>query len=83
MAQDSTDEEEESQRQKAAVKAAVVWEKPTKTEPESDEEDTTSQVSTDRPKRDKKTPNFFGNPVMICGIEQKPEVITLPSSTDI
>ena len=30
LAQDSTDEEEESQRQKLAVKAAVVWEKPTK-----------------------------------------------------
>ena len=50
LANDSTDEEEESRRQKAAVKAekaadkaTVVREKPTKTEPDSDEEETTSQ----------------------------------------
>ena len=42
LANDSTDEEEDSMRQKAAVKATEQWEKPTKTEPNSDEEETTS-----------------------------------------
>ena len=73
VANESTDEEEESRRQKTAVKAAVVWKKPTKT---------TSQLSTERPKRDRKTPKYLGNPVMICDIEQKPEIITIPSSTE-
>ena len=70
-------------RQKAAVKAAVQWERTaTKTEPDSDEKGTTSQQSTERPKRDRKTPNYFGNPVMIFDIEQKPEIITISSSTE-
>ena len=37
---------EEGRRQKAAVKATVQWENPTKTEPGSDEEKTTRQQST-------------------------------------
>ena len=89
LANDSTDKEEENKRQKAAVKAqkaavkaTVISEKPTKTKPDSDEEETTSQQSTERPKRDRKTPNCFGNPVMICDIEQKPEFITTSSSTE-
>ena len=89
LANDSTDEGEESRAQKAAVKAekaavkaTVVWEKPTKTEPNSDEEETTCQQSIERPKRDRKTRNYFGNPVMICDLEQKPEVITISSSTE-
>ena len=82
IAQDSTDEEEESLRQNTAIKAAVTWEKPTKTEPESEEEETTSQLSADRSKRERKRPNYFGNPVMIRGVEEQPEVITLSSSTE-
>ena len=89
LAIDSTDEEEKSRRQnaaikaeKAAVKATVVWEKLTKTEADSNEEETTRQQSTERPKKYRKTPNYFGNPVMICDIEQKPEVITKSSSTE-
>ena len=73
LANDSTDEEEEKRRQKAAVKATVQWEKTaTKTEPDSDEEEATSQQSTERPKRDRKTLNYLGNPVMRFDIEQKP-----------
>ena len=83
LANDSTDEEEESRRPKAAVKATVQWEKTaTKTEPDSDEEATTSQQLTERPKRDRKTPNYFGKPLMICDIEQKPEIITISSLTE-
>ena len=83
VANDSTDEEEESKRQKTAVKATVLWEKTaTKTEPDSDEEETTSQQSTERPKRDGKTLNCFGNPGMICDIEEKPEIITISSSKE-
>ena len=83
LANDSTDEEQESRRQKAAAKATVQGKNPaTKTEPDSDEEETTSQESTERPKRDQKTPNYFGNPAMICDIEQKPEIITISSSTE-
>ena len=83
LANDSTDEEGESRKQKAAIKATTQWEKPaTKTEPDSDEEETTSQQSTERPKRDQKTPNYFGIPVMIREIEQKPEIITISSSTE-
>ena len=65
---DSSDEEEERRRQKAATKTTTVWEKQAKTEPKSDEE-TTIQQSSDRSKRERKTPNYFGNPVMICGVE--------------
>ena len=51
LANDSTDGEEESRRQEAAVKTTVQREKTaTKTEPDSDEEETTSQQSTERPK---------------------------------
>ena len=83
LANDSTDEEEESRKQKTAVKATVQREKTTtKTEPVTEEEETTSQQSTERPKRERKTANYFGNPVMICDIEQKPEIITISSSTE-
>ena len=90
LVNDFTDEEEETVRQKApikaSVKAAVSWEKPPKIEPkDSEEEETNSQQSnqsSERPKRDRKTQNYFGNPVMICGIEQTPEVITISSSNE-
>ena len=84
LANESTDEEEEKRmRQKAPIKAAITWEKTQKTEPkDSEEEETNSQQCNqpnERPKRDRKTPNYFGNPVMICGIEQPPDVITISS----
>ena len=87
LANESTDEEEEKRmRQKAPTKAAITWEKSPKTEPkDSEEEETNSQQSNqsnERPKRDRKTPNYFGNPVMICGIEQPPKVITISSSNE-
>ena len=80
---DSTDEEEERRQQKAPIKATTSWEKQPKEEPKSEEE-TASQQSSDRPRRERKTPNYFGNPVMICGVEkeQNPEIITISSSTD-
>ena len=81
---DSTDEEEERRRQKAPIKATINWEKQPKEEPKSEEE-TASQQSSDRPRRERKTPNYFGNPVMICGVEQEkqnPDVIIISSSTD-
>ena len=81
---DSTDEEEERRRQKAPIKATTNWEKQPKEEPKSEEE-TSSQQASDRPRRERKTPNYFGNPVMICGVEQgkqPPEIITISSSTD-
>ena len=81
---DSTDEEAESRRQKVPIKATTNWEKQPKEEPKSEEE-TASQQSSDQPRRKRKTPNYFGNPVMICGVEQekqKPEIITISSSTD-
>ena len=37
LVNDSTDEEEETVRQKAPIKAAVLWEKPPKIEPEDSE----------------------------------------------
>ena len=87
LANQSTDEEEEKRmQQKAPIKATTTWEKAPKAEPkDSEEEETISQQSNqsnERPKRDRKTPNSFGNPVMICGIEQPPEVITISSSNE-
>ena len=86
LANESTDEEEEKRvRQKAPIKATTTWEKTPKIEPKNSEEETNSQQpnqSNERPKRDRKTPNYFGNPVMICGIEQPPEVITISSSNE-
>ena len=86
LANESTDEEEEKRmRQKAPIKAAITWEKIPKTEPKDSEEETNSQQSNpsnERPKQDRKTPNYFGNPVMICGIEQLPEFITISSSNE-
>ena len=86
LVNDSTDVEEETVRQKAPIKAAVLWEKPPKIEPKhSEEEETNSQQSnqsSERSKQDRRTPNYFGNPVMICGIEQTPEVITISSSNE-
>ena len=73
-------------RQKAPIKATTTREKTPKIETkDSEEEETNSQQpnqSNERPKRDRKTPNYFGNPVMICGIEQPPEVITISSSNE-
>ena len=58
-------------------------EKPPKSEPkDSDEEETNSHQSEERPRRDRKAPNYFGNPVLICGIEQPPEVIKISSSNE-
>ena len=87
LANESTDEEEVKRvQQKAPIKAAITWEKTPKTEPKySEEEETNSQQSNqsnELPKRDRKTPNYFGNPVMICGIEQPPEVITISTSNE-
>ena len=88
LANESTDEEEEKRvRQKAPIKATTTWEKTPKIEPkDSEEEETNSQQSSnqsnERPKRDRKTPIYFGNPVMICGIEQPPEIITISSSNE-
>ena len=75
LANETTDEEEEKRvRQRAPIKATTTWEKTPKIEPkDSEEEETNSQQSNqsnERPKRDRKTPNYFGNSVMICGIEQ-------------
>ena len=87
LANESTDEEEEKRvRQKAPIKATTTWEKTPKIEPKNSEEEETnnqqSNQSNKRPKRDRKTPNYFGNPVMICGIEQPPEIITVSSSNE-
>ena len=87
LANESTDEEEEKRmRQKAPIKAAITWEETPKTEPKvSEEEETNSQQSNqpnERQKRDTKTLNFFENPIMVCGIEQPPEVITISSSNE-
>ena len=88
----SEDEEENDQRRnerkqtnppKTPIKATVNWEKPqlTKEEPESENE-TDSNTSNERPKRNRTTPDYYGNPVMICGIENtneegEREVITI------
>ena len=67
------------------IKATVNWEKPqpTKEEPESETE-RNSTTSDERPKRNRTAPNYYGNPVMICGVENaneagEREVITISS----
>ena len=78
-------ERKQTNQPKTPIKATVNWEKPqlTKEEPESENE-TNSNTSNERPKRNRITPNYYGNPVMICGIENtneegEREVITISS----
>ena len=94
---ESKDEEEDERRQKSkastsAIKATVNW---TKTEPEEptehekqfseQETDTADEPGTStgekRPQRNQKAPHYYGDAVMICGLE-KPEIINISSSED-
>ena len=61
------------------------WEKqnPAKEKPESEIE-RNSITSDERPKRNRTAPEYYGNPVMICGVENanvagQREVITISS----
>ena len=88
LANDSTDKAEESRRQKAAVKAekeavktTVVWENPQKLD-QIQKKKSLPASNQQNDQRERKTTNYFGNPVMICDIEQKPEVVIISSSTE-
>ena len=69
-------------RQKAneAIKATVSWE-PQQIKQENDMEGETSSSTTRRSNRERQAPNYYGQPVMICGIEkpQEPEIIDISS----
>ena len=97
---ESEDEEEDERRQKnkastSSIEATVNW---TKTEPEEptehekqfseQETDTADEPGTStgekRPQRNRKAPQYYGDAVMICGLDkaEKPEIINISSSED-
>ena len=97
---ESEDEEENGRRRKteastSAIKATVNW---TKTEPEEpaeqekqnseQEADTADEPGTStgerRSQRNRKAPQYYGDTVLICGLDKagEPEVINISSSED-
>ena len=56
-----------------------MWEKETKQEPEDKSEPNSS--TSERPRRERKAPNYVGEPVMICGVE-KPDIVQSSSSAE-
>ena len=77
-----SDEHEVKKRQiknKQPIQATINWGK-TKTEPESDTEQGSS--ASEQPKRNGNAPEYYGNPVMICGVESLQERENIVISSD-
>ena len=75
----------ETKQSNTPIQATVNWEKqkPAKEEPECETEKT-STTSDEQPKRNRTAPEYYGNPVMICGVDitneaGEREIITISS----
>ena len=55
------------------IKATVNWEKPNPTKKPESETERDSTTGDERPKRNRTAPDYYGNPVMICGVENANE----------
>ena len=73
--EDETDEENQKQatrqQKEQAIKATVAWEKPKKEPRKGNGSDNEAKSSkSERPKRNRNAPSYYGNRVKICGVEK-------------